>query len=71
MEIIKLPKEVLEKAELVGNILDELNESREGYERLACEFFSILRDKYRVTGEQWNKDIAPVLRKYRRKSITN
>ena len=65
MKIVKLPKEVLAKAKLVGNILDELNKSRENYERLTCKVFSILRDKYQLTGEQWDKDIAPVFRKFK------
>ncbi len=63
-EIVKLPKEVVEKAEIVGNILDELAVSKENYEKLFIKVFIIFRDRYHLTGEQWNEDIAPIFRKY-------
>ena len=64
IKIVELPKEVLEKAKIVGNIFDKIGKQNERYEGVICELINLLRDKYGMTSEQWNSDVAPILRKY-------
>ena len=64
IKVEQLPVEVLDKVKVLGNVLDELDKKKENYERMVCELINILKDKYNFTTENWNEDIAPLLRKY-------
>ena len=64
IKVEQLPIEVLDKIKVLGNVFDELDKKKENYERMVCELINILKDKYNLTNENWNEDIAPLLRKY-------
>jgi len=62
IKITAFPKEVMEKVEIIGNVFDRLNKNKEKFESITCKLSVLLTDKYKLTNEQWNKDIAPILR---------
>jgi hypothetical protein len=67
ISVEKLPKEVLEKAKIVGNIFD-MAEKREEF---LNEWFQGLTCALMSTGiietKEWNEKIAPLLREYGKK----
>ena len=64
IKIVELPEEELEKAKIIGNVFDKLRENKDMFEKMICELLVILKDKYNFTTENWNEDIAPILRKH-------
>jgi len=57
IKIKKLPAEVLEKAQKIDNVIEK-------YESVCVNLGIVLADKYKISTEQWNNDIAPILRKF-------
>ena len=65
IKIVALPKEVLKKAKIIGNVFD-IAEKREEFlndwfQRLTCELFT--QSAGLISDGDWNKKIAPLLRK--------
>ena len=68
-KIVELPKEVIEKAEITGNIFDELEKQKNNFETIVNKLCCVLTEKYKISTKQWNEDIAPVLRIFLNKKI--
>ncbi len=64
LKMERLPKKVLKRAKIIGNIFDKINKKDEVFESIVCELLCLLKDKYNLTDKQWNKDVAPILVKY-------
>lgn len=66
-KITELPAEVLEKVKVINNVFEEAEQPLDRFETVVNKLNIVLTDKYNISPEQWNKDIAPILRLFIKK----
>ena len=64
IKVVELPKEVLDKVKILGNVFDKAEKKKEVFESIVCQLMNVLYQKYNFDPNNWNEDIAPILRKY-------
>ena len=63
IKLVKLPPQVLERFEIVGNIFDLASKREEFIKNWFDSMVSELASSLQIKGDQWNKEVAPILRK--------
>jgi hypothetical protein len=64
LKVKRFPSIVEKRLKKLRNVFDRLATSRQEYDKVCNSLCIVLMDKYKLSAQDWNEDIAPVLRTF-------